>query len=115
MIWERIHAWWAAFTTSKRTALLEYENEWLKDSLEALLAENAGLRKNNEALINTALCEAGKPALPEANLPKAKVEIIRKLTSHQQQRRYVIEQTRTGMALAKHFVANAEKKIAGEK
>lgn len=114
MTWASIRAWWAEFTTSKRTALLEAENERLLASLEAVLAENAGLRKNNAALINTALCEAGKPSLPEQDAPKPPATMIRKLTPHQRQRRTIIMQIRDGITQARYFSQKAEQKIKAE-
>jgi hypothetical protein len=106
--------WWRAFWTSKRTALLEAENERLLSSLEALLAENAGLRKNNEALINTALCEAGKPSLPGSEVTKPPANIMRRLTTHQRQRHGIITQMRDGLNMARYLSQKAEQKIKAE-
>lgn len=114
MTWASIRAWWSEFTTSKRTALLEAENERLRDSLEVLILENAGLRKNNEALINTALCEAGKPSLPGSELPKPPATTIRRLTTHQRTRRNIITQMRDGIVQARYFQQKATDKIKAE-
>lgn len=114
MTWASIRAWWFDFTTTKRTALLEAENQRLNESLEALLLENEGLRKNNEALINTALCEAGKPALPGSEQAKPPANIIRRLSPHQRQRRSIVTQTRDGLKMARYFANRAEEKIKAE-
>jgi hypothetical protein len=114
MTWASIRAWWSEFTTSKRTALLEAENERLRDSLEAVLLENAGLRKNNEALINTALCEAGKPALPGSEMAKPPAITMRRLTPHQKQRQSIITQMRDGISMARYLHNKAEEKIKRE-
>ncbi len=125
MTWAAIRAWWAEFTTSKRTALLlasleakaallDAENERLRDSLEALLLENAGLRKNNEALINTALCEAGKPSLPGSEVPKPPANVIRRLSPHQKQRNGIIKQAQIGLVQARYFANKAQEKVKAE-
>lgn len=79
--------WWRGFWTSKETALLRAENERLIETNLALEQEIVALRKDNRALVNAQLKQAGIVSLPElADEKPEPINRIRKLSLHQRQR-----------------------------
>jgi len=104
---------WRAVTTSKRTALLEAENARLTETNAVLEDELLELRKENRALLNTILSQAGVTPLPSVEEEKPKpVSRIRHLTLHQQRRHDEVVRTRTDFTAAAKLHKEVTERIA---
>lgn len=94
-----LRAIWYWLTTSTQFALIEAENQRLKETNAALEKENAVLRKELRALTNTILGQAGVAPLPPAEELKP-VPRMRRMTSQQQRRVQLNKAERTAIVEA---------------
>ena|ERR1700675_439310 len=95
-----LKAIWFWLTTSTQFALIEAENERLKETCFVLENENDDLRKDLRAAVNNLLSEAGATPLPpdESVKPTERKMTHRRLSWQQRQRVYAVE-TRPAMPL----------------
>lgn len=98
---EWLHNLWLRISGT-RLALLEAENERLRETNAVLEEENAALRKDVRALENTVLGQAGVAPLPPAEEVRP-VPRTRHLTVRQQRRREELLQDLRGIEAAKNL------------
>ena len=107
---------WRALTTSTRTALLEAENARLASTNEALEDENAALRGEVRALVNTALGQAGMAPLPPlTETPKPAASRVRVFSRYQERRINAVAAAREQAQLRDELIAKANTRIAAGK
>lgn len=94
-----LRALWYWLTTSTQFALVEAENQRLKETNAALEEENVLLRKESRALTNTILGQAGVAPLPPAEEVKP-VPRMRRMTTQQQRRVELTKAERTAITEA---------------